>query len=304
MLRLDPALPLLWRTPEEVQLGVDPALAVLRVEPGEERLLAALEAGVSGSGYRMLAQAAGVGPDRAEALLAGVAPALARAAAPRARIAVLGSGAVAREIASQLADRGEFVAASARQGARGGAPGAAASGTSGPARLDAVVLVAAGVIAPEDHARWLRRDVAHLPVVVRERAAEVGPWVQPGRGPCLYCVHLARAEADPSWPALAIQLWGRPHPALERRAVAEIAAFAGRRLDAALGEALRPDDDHDDAEAVSWRIDLLDGTVSERRWRRHPDCLCSAPSGSDWGLAAAPAAPPAPRRATAVAVPA
>src|SRR5690606_37673702 len=54
VLRLDPAIPLVWRDPHTLQFGVDPAVTVLRdVAPAVEHLIAVLAAGVSRSGYRM-----------------------------------------------------------------------------------------------------------------------------------------------------------------------------------------------------------------------------------------------------------
>ena len=91
-----------------------------------------------------------------------------------------------------------------------------------------VVLVADWVVSPADHLPWLNRDVAHVPVVVSERAVTVGPFVEPGLGPCLYCVQLARTDLDPAWPAIATQLWGRAPRELDRLATAEVAAFVTR----------------------------------------------------------------------------
>ena len=252
VLQLADGLQLVWRTPHSVQLGVDPRRVIFdRVDAPFERLLSALATGVSRTGFDMMARAAALDPD---GLLERLAPALA-SPEPTAPVGIVGAGPLADELRRQLGD-------------------------SADPRL--VVLVADWVVAPEDHGSWLRRDIPHLPVVAGDGGIEVGPLVVPGSGPCLYCVHLARADADPAWPAIATQLWGRPAPRLTRTAVVEAAAFAARRVasPSSLG--------------TSWWIDAHDGAVSERVWERHPECRCAAPPESDW----APAADRAVLRAT------
>jgi hypothetical protein len=253
MLRLDPRLPLVWRSPNSFQIGIDTPLALVeKLPPGAERLIEALASGITRSGYDVVARAAGVHPDEAERLLHTLTPAFRSPSARAPSAAVLGSNTVAREIAAVLADAGRL--------------------DHDADRASLVVLVEDWVIAPGDHGAWLRRDVPHLPVVVGDIGVTIGPLVRPGRGPCLYCVHLARVDADPAWPAIASQLWGRPGPAISRLAVAEAAALTARRLRFPSGSSSR---------ALSWRIDRS-GRVTPTVWWRHPSCRCAAPPGSDW----------------------
>lgn len=256
VLRLDPGWPLLWRSPSSVQFGADgPAVVLSEVSEGEDRLIAALAAGVSETGFAMLAESLEVSPDRSQALLDALAPVLARESDGPSRVAaVLGNTALARTIAGLLA----------------------ASGALGLVEDAAVVvLVADWVVTPADHLQWLNRDVPHLPVVTTERAVTVGPLVEPGVGPCLYCVHLARVDEDPAWTAIATQLLGRDGRELAPLEVAEAAAFVTRRvLDrlASNGEL-----------GMSWR--LSGGVVTAKERARHPDCRCAAPEGTDWAAA-------------------
>jgi hypothetical protein len=253
VLRLDAGWPLLWRSPSSVQFGSDePAVVLSEVSEGEDRLIAALAAGVSESGFAMLAESLDVSPERSQALLDAVAPVLAREAQPRSRIAaVLGDSPLARWIARLLS----------------------ASDALGPVKDAAVVvLVADWVVTPADHLHWLNRDVPHLPVVSSERAVTVGPIVDPGVGPCLYCVHLARVDEDPAWTAIATQLLGREGRELGPLEIAEAAAFVARRVLARLAG--------DSEIGMSWR--LSGGGVTAKGWTRHPDCRCAAPEGTDW----------------------
>jgi hypothetical protein len=244
---------LLWRSPSSVQFGSDePAVVLSDVSEGEDRLVAALAAGVSESGFAMLAESLEVSPERSQALLDAVAPVLARESASPSRVAaVLGNSALARSIAGLLS----------------------ASDALGPVEdADLVVLVADWVVTPADHLHWLNRDVPHLPIVSSERAVAVGPLVEPGRGPCLYCVHLARVDEDPAWTAIATQLLGRHRPELGSLEIAEAAAFVARRVLARLAG--------DSEIGMSWR--LSEGVVTAKGWTRHPDCRCAAPEGTDW----------------------
>jgi len=277
VLRLSPDLPILWRTPSSVQFGSEPVVVLDQVSEGEDRLIASLAAGISDTGYAMVARSVGVDPDAATRLLAAVTPALESAAASvPSSVAVLGDSGLARAIAGLLDSAGLLGA---------------------PADASLVVLVADWVVSPADHMTWLNRDVVHLPVVTAERAVTVGPFVEPGLGPCLYCVQLARTDLDPAWPAIATQLWGRTPRELGRLERAEVAAFVVRQVQHRLTDG--------PADARSWLI-AADGEVSATGWGRHPDCRCAVPAGIDW--AAVPSDPAeqmtaGPTRAPAFAVP-
>ena len=279
VLRLSPDVPVVWRNPFDVQLGVDDVRLLLRdVAPGQQRLLAALTAGISEAGYAMIAKSSGVEAADADALLAALErDLLPRRATPAPRVEVLGTGRVAADLAAIVTDP-----------APSGAP-------------DFAILVADWVVSPADHGTWLRRDIPHLPVVLGDGGATIGPFVEPGVGPCLHCVHRARADADPAWPAIASQLWGRPAPALDPVTVAEVVAFAARRIRERIERGPAPLAAEG---ALSWRLAAADGSVSERLWSRHPECLCAAPQESDWARGAAPEDPPWPRRGRVSAAPA
>ena len=272
VLRLDPGWPMLWRSPSSVQFGSDePSVVLSDVSEGEDRLIAALAAGVSETGFAMLAESLEVSADRSQALLDALAPVLVRERqSPRAVAAVLGNSPLARSTAALLSASGAL-----------GSPDDAA----------VVVLVADWVMAPADHLQWLNRDVPHLPVVTTERAVTVGPLVEPGTGPCLYCVHLTRVDEDPAWTAVATQLLGRAGRELASLELAEAATLATRRVLARLSGGREI--------GMSWRLGE-GGAVSARTWGRHPDCRCAAPEGTDWAAAPDRADPGVPTRVPAV----
>ena len=269
VLKLADGVPMVWRTPTSVQLGVDaPIVVVADVTAGVERMLAALRPGVSVSGWNMLARDAGLSEDEAAALLARLEPAM-QAGQPAAsgRVLVTGDSPLALSLATVLRDEGLL----------------AGEDDTSPSLA---VLVADWVLGPDDAATWLRRDVPHLPVVSADRSVTVGPFVEPGRSPCVYCVQLARTDADPAWPAVAAQLWGRPGPAMSQLTVMSAAAFTARAVRGRLRDG--PSD-----AARGWRISDAGATVSAWTAQLHPRCSCAAPTESDWAPGSGRAGPAA-----------
>lgn len=252
-----------------MQIGVDPVVAVLdRVDDGDARLIAALTTGVTRSGLDMLAATAGVAPARVEQLLAELAEALAPPPRPAVRrVAVIGAVPAAGRIARVIADAGHPVIAAAH--------GAGVVDRS----IDAAVLVSHHVVDPTEHLAWLRRDIVHLPIVIGEQSATVGPLVAPGTTACLACVDQQRTAEDPSWPAIEAQLWGT-----ESHADAPLLA-----TEAAI-EALRLLRGHG---AESVRIDAVTGRRTRRTWPPSERCGCLGLESATAAAVALPAAEPA-----------
>jgi hypothetical protein len=154
------------------------------------------------------------------------------------------------------------------EAARRGLPGS----TTGPGRApltlpDLVVLAPAGGLPVPEPPQL----VPHLLAEAGGETGVVGPLVLPGRSACLRCIDLARADVDPGWPALALQLT-EPHrgvaPADGVLAVAVAAQAAlqaltfldGRLLPATAGGTLE--------------FVLPDWRWRRRSWQMHPDCGC------------------------------
>lgn len=267
-LRLDPAIPLVWRDPHTLQFGVDPVVTVLDVPtPALERLVSALVVGVPEQGFRMLADAERIGAARGDRLLAQLAPCLLPepVAAPGRRAIVLGAGPLARGIARLLEELGLR--------------------TSDPGDAALAVLVSDRVVLPPDHRGWLQRDIPHLPLVADDSSVTLGPLVVPGRSACLHCAALHRRDDDPAWPAIAAQLARHPAPAGHPVRTASAIAHAARLITAALA-----------GTAEAGREVRLTGDgerLSERTVAPHPECRCAAPPENDWAPAGESASPPA-----------
>lgn len=262
-LRLDPRRPILWRTPHSLQVGADPVLAHLdEVSDGDARLVDALAVGVTRSGLAMLADHAGVAARRVDALLEALAPALEpprppSGAAP-STIAVVGRGVGAQRIAGILQEAGSAVVLAG--------PGEVVVGQRGR-RPALAVLVSTHVIDPLEHQRWLRADVAHLPVVFGEAAATIGPRVEPGATACLGCVERARALDEPLRAAIAAQLQGRAAAAESASLATEAAVEALRMLRASI-----PNRTDLPVASTSVRLDADSGARTTTAW--WPDSAC------------------------------
>lgn len=263
-LRLDPAVPLVWRTTTTLQLGGLHPLAVFPdVSHDDELLLAALRRGTTRAGLQAIADVRRMPSGAAEGMLERVRDGLVPEHRRPDAAVVVGEGRFA-----------ELLDAALRSDGRDPVPG----------RVRLAVLVAPWLVLPADAAVWLRRDVPHLPIVLGDRTVTVGPLVRPGETPCLHCLELARIDADPAWPAVAGQLLALPAPEPGALATAHALSLAARTVLRALG-----------GEEPSGRQTVLDtvtGSVGERTWSRHPECRCAAPPGSGW----APAGDPAPGR--------
>ncbi len=253
ILKLDPRWPVVWRDPFSVQVGFDPPRVILAgLTPADERMLAALAVGITRDGLTVLA---GGSESARDSLLERVRPVLEGPArgASAATVALSGSGRLVELVGTLLGEFGIRVLV---------ASDAFALVDSTP---DLAIIVGHGVLAPELHSVWLRRDVTHVPVVITDSAVHVGPIIEPGEGPCLRCLELHRRDRDPAWPAIASQLLSRPPGTTSPTLVAEAAAALCRLVLERLETG---------ASAVqSLRLE----TTGERgvySWSEHPDCGC------------------------------
>lgn len=269
VLTLDPRYPVVWRSPFSVQLGVDTVAAIVdEVSSAEERMISALVTGVSRDGLEMIAESAGGSRAEVDRLLDALGdavvvsdpvddadrPAAGPALAPVIELA--GNGPVAERLAAALRENDLIVAPAAREG------DAASLG----------IVVADYVVAPDFYGLWLRRDMPHFAMTLSGTGVHLGPVVEPGSGPCLFCVHRHRADADRAWPAIAAQLLGRAAPGIAPIARIEAVAAAARLAVRRLTGGPLP--------ATSLWIDAESGRQRELSWSPHPGCGCVALPGN------------------------
>jgi hypothetical protein len=141
VLKLDPRYPLVWRTPTSLQLGVAAPVVVLDdVTPADERIIAALSAGVSRPGLAMIGRAAGASEPDVDALLALMAPALAAPLpTPAEAVTITGSGPTVDRVTEALRAAGLTVRVASDADSAGSHP------------CDFAIAVGHFVLAPELH---------------------------------------------------------------------------------------------------------------------------------------------------------
>jgi bacteriocin biosynthesis cyclodehydratase domain-containing protein len=281
VLRIDPAAAPLWRTPDSLQFGHDPVLALLEaVPPGADEVIHALTLGTDERGLAAIAESSGF--DDLDLLLARLAPVLVDGVLepPPPTVAVDGAPDLAALVRPWFAEDAD--------------------------RPDLAIVVAHHLVAPADTVRRLAEDVPHLAVVFDDQAAVVGPFVVPGRTPCLRCAEEHRLD-DPARRAIAAQLLRRGPARSARSLRTRLAAFA------ALAEAL-------DALRVGGATGLegaalrigTDGAISRERRPWHARCSCRSADGpaptdpappGTWSASAPPAAAPPTAPTTAAAGP-
>lgn len=267
--RIDPALPLVWRSPTTLQLGsAVPRVVVPDAGAVETGLIAALRAGASVDTIRTIGGGLGASPAEVDRVLDLLAPAFIATAPTATPVADRGVVVVdAIEPLSQLLASAltildhEVVVASADVPAH--------------PRVAAAIIATNWAVPPARHLPWLRRDVPHLAIVFDDAGARVGPFVEPGRGPCLRCVDLARRDADAAWPVIAAQLAGRPAATATIRAAFDAASLAAGLVD----DRIR----HGTSSLADAVIEISagpDATPQRHPLEPHPECGCRALGGT------------------------
>ncbi|MFF1634050.1 TOMM precursor leader peptide-binding protein [Leifsonia sp. NPDC058248] len=273
---LDPRIHRVWRSPATLQFGVErPVLTLTGLSNADERMLVALDAGVTLSGLQLVAERAGGDPSAAERFLERLAPVLSGepGTVTPPLIVVDGAGRAAGRLLQVLRESGADV----RAGLSWSDPAVRAA--------DAAVILGSFAIEPERHRRWLRRDVPHLPVVFGDETVTIGPLVEPGDGPCLGCLDLHRSDGEPDWPAMASQLYTRDARRETSLVTTAVAAVAGRAvLDRAVRGSRR-------LAHLGLSLDYETGITTERAHRPHEACGCRALPGNGTADVAVPGRP-------------
>lgn len=276
MLRLDPAFPPLWRSATTLQFGAEAVAMIDDPEPWQQRLIRELERGIPDAALDPIAIALGAPERAADAFVRRISRALLGSASPPLRIALQIPDRFPREHAAAVSDALATAGLRVAQATWFGAPGETVQDAA------PVVVVAYHVVEPRRVAALMGSDVPHIPLIFTGTGADVGPFVVPGRTPCLACIAAHRRDADPAWPHLAAQLLGRAAPPLSDALTVE-AAFVTARL---IGEAVRSPT-RPRCHSLTLREDSLHRSM--RAHRPHAACRCRSLSGT--GTAGVPAFP-------------
>ncbi len=303
---------LLQRGPQEWQVGIDPARALVFSGPGFTALLSGLAAHRHPTAVHSASRAAGLSQDELDDAVVALdrAGLLVESAfePTEHRVRLLGAGPVGLALAGQLlvAGIGELAVFDERPPELDRYPTAEGAGTrsaalrdwaqtaypdrvtvaSTPVPLDptgpyagttVTVVVADG---PEVDRSWVselvRHDQPHLIVRTTGDAATVGPFVVPGTTSCLRCHDLLRRDRDPSWPTVLAQLTRLDLP-VSAPVVAWAAAYACTQVLAWLAGG------RIDSAATTVELSARDFSLDRRRWPTHPECGCRWNAPTEWG---------------------
>lgn len=246
--RIDPAIPVVWRDSETVQFGLDPVYA--RIGPLDMTAARGIAELVRGTSVARLASIVG-GDSAARALIDSCGDVFHRP--PRAtlpRLAIVGVA------------PGTDVVARIWAGATRSIVVAPSSADVRGHDVDFVVLVSHFVVSPIDVQPWLGRDVPHCAIVFGESSARIGPVVIPGVTACIRCVELAHIDTDVAWSAVAPQVW-RKSAAADSRYLAVHAAAESLGMYPMGG-------------GYSVRVDAVDFKREVSPHDLHPRCGCQS----------------------------
>lgn len=260
MYKLNPELPLVWRTPTSFQIGVNPAVVLIdRVYPSEERFLSALQRGISDVSLGLVAEECGMSPHEAESFLASMAPALvSNLRQKHMRIALDGCGPFVDSLGLLLIGMGHSVV---RAGAL----------TAG--KCDLAFVVGDYILEPHRTSDWLRREVPHVPIVFGSNQVDIGPVLgtkrsEPRHSPCYHCIELHRHDRDSAWIAVASQLIGVTSPLQKPLVCAEVASMVARWVHTPESIPLESNQ--------MLTLSAENGQRTTTSYSLHPDCACQA----------------------------
>lgn len=263
MYKLNPDLPLVWRTPTSLQCGVNTVACVLEdLTPAQERLLSALQAGISEFSLPFIARESGLSLAAAREFLTRVEPAFVdRKVPPRVRIALDGSGPCIDQLGNLLVSSGHRVVAATAQSA---------------GQTDIAVLVGNFAIAPHRTGAWLRRGTPHFTVCWGDTHVSISPLfgLTPGSGadvsqfPCAECLELHRRDDCALWPTIASQVVDLDASSLTALTLREVTALISRWITTPAIMALTSD--------TGIRLNATTGEKEKVTYALHPDCACQA----------------------------
>ncbi|OCW87911.1 hypothetical protein A8M60_14605 [Nocardia farcinica] len=277
--RLLPGTPVIVQPGNSVRVGIDPADSLLLDFDASVSaysvagLLRSLEDPCTADTFARRARRAGLHDDDLDLVLSSLVSA-GRAVVDRSptaaefHILIHGQGPLSEQLSNSLRSMG----LSARRTMR-----RLPDGTLDAVDTDLVILTDFVVHDPRVVFALTRARIPHLLVRVRDGVGIVGPLVLPGLSSCLMCADRHRSDADPDWPALAVQLIrtsGQASPAV----VAMTAAMAHSQIEQ-LVEAVR-DRPHveprPDPQLLDHVLEFRDDPtrLDIRQWSPHPACDC------------------------------
>lgn len=287
VLRINPSRQVLWRSPTELQIGMEPNAPRLRdLTRAQERLIQMLYKGMPNNYLSEAAEKLGV-PNPNE-ILEAITPTLLEVTFPQ-----VDEEFVARNFAeicraqSTYNHSGESIIAQRKLhsvyltndfgcGALLNASltnsGIGNINNSEQGRHDFAILIGHQVLPPSSYSHWLNSMIPHVAIIFDHDGVTVSPVIETGKTPCLTCFHEQQIKRDIAWPEIASQLLFSEQKFDDSTSRLFGAAIASQRaLDCIdeLGSFVIQDRNR-----VGYRLSIRTGSVSEFRWDFSGRCLC------------------------------
>lgn len=278
--RLLPGTPVLVQPGNAVRVGIDPADSLLLEFDGSVSahsvavLLRSLEDPCTADTFSRRARRAGLHDDDLDLVLsslvsAGRAVVDADRRSDPFRILIHGQGPISEQLTNSLCGSGLSAHRTMRR---------QPDGTLDAIDTDLVILTDFVVHDPRVVFALTRARIPHLLVRVRDGVGIVGPLVLPGLSSCLMCADRHRSDADPAWPALAVQLirtTGQASPTVLAMTAA-IAHAQTERVVTAVHDRSAGSDSPPDPQLLDRVLEFRDDPtrLDIKRWSPHPDCDC------------------------------
>ncbi len=214
--RLPANRPIVWRTPHELQVGIDSPHTVVSAIPADATpVVHAMAEGVSDGGLAILQRQLRLSTAQLQGLLEQLEPAVQpEASLPPASITIVGTSPAIPVMAGVLDAMGVEIHRA------GDIHDISLPGHSG------LLLVADYVAHPDWVSVLGASNIPHTPVVFSDLTIRVGPHIRPGESPCLSCVEHHHRRHFPHWLAINSQLWGTRSPLATAQVGARAAVLA------------------------------------------------------------------------------
>lgn len=168
-------------------------------------------------------------------------------------------------------DEGQMLSYAAERAVLQAAPDTDTAPTRSGDRPDLTILALDAPITDERRLSLHAIDAPYLAVTLGVDHGVIGPLVLPGLTSCLRCADLHRADRDPAWSALAVQLSvPRRYGPASDVAVATVIAGA-----AALQALMFLDGGEPAVIDATIELRLPDWRLRRRSWAPHPECDCA-----------------------------
>jgi hypothetical protein len=287
VLRINPARMPLWRSPNELQIGLEPSAPRLKdLTRAQERLIQMLYKGMPNSYLQEAADTLAI--SNPQEIVDAISSALIDVSYPqvdeefvkrnfaeicRAQASYNHSGEsviAQRKLRSVFVNEktgcGKFVLDALNNS------GVGFSGNEEMEDYDFAILIGNLVLAPSSYSHWLNSMIPHIAVIFDLDGVTISPVIQTGKTPCLTCFHEQQIAKDSAWPEIASQLLFTEQKFDDATSRLFGAAIASQRtLDCIdeLGSFKIAERNR-----VGYRLSISSGTVSEFRWEFSANCLC------------------------------